>query len=198
MTDSRALSRRSFSLAAAGLLLSFAVTAPLAAQMTGPSMVVLVRHGEKALEPAGDPPLSPDGQERAKALNDALVGMHPDAIIVTATRRTAETAAVVAAKYGVTPQVIALTGGGAAHIAAVVDAVKKARGTVLVVGHSNTVPAIVKALGGPAFADLCDASYASMFVLTPGLDGKPAQVVRAQYGAADPALGANCTAMAPK
>ncbi len=194
------VSRRFFSMAAASLVASAVVgMAPrLEAQGSGPSMVVLVRHGEKAAEPAGDPPLSPAGQERAKALGDAMAGLQPSAIIVTATKRTTETASAVAAKTGLKPQVIELTGGGAAHIAAVVDAVKKASGVVLVVGHSNTIPAIVKALGGPAFPDICDASYANMFVLQLGMNGKPAQVVRAQYGAADVALPANCAPMLPK
>ena len=42
---------------------------------SGPSLVVLVRHGEKATDPAGDPALSAAGQERASALIDALVNV---------------------------------------------------------------------------------------------------------------------------
>jgi len=194
----RALSRRAFSLAAAGLALSFAAGAPLAAQSSGPTLVVLVRHGEKAAEPAGDPPLSAAGQARAEALLDALAHNPPIAIFVSPTKRTHETAQFVAGKFGVKPTAISLAGGGAAHVAAVAAAVLKQRGVVLVVGHSNTIPAIVKALGGPALPDLCDASYATMFVLQPGTDGKPATLVRAHYGAADPALGAGCAPMSPR
>lgn len=193
-------SRRLFSLTAAAFLTSLAIGTParLDAQTTGPSLVILVRHAEKAAEPAGDPPLSPAGQERAKALAEAMLGLQPSAIIVTATKRTTETASAVAAKTGLSPQIISLAGGGAVHLAAVVEAVNKASGVVLVIGHSNTVPAIVKALGGPAFPDICDASYANLFVLQPAMHGKPAQVVRAQYGAADAALPANCAPMVPK
>jgi phosphohistidine phosphatase SixA len=177
---------------------SVGVPASSRAQSTeGPSLVVLVRHGEKAPEPAADPNLSAAGQERARALLDAMMYGGPSAVIVTATRRTAETAAPLAAKFGITPQVISLTGGGAAHVNAVADAVRKSRGVVVVVGHSNTIPAIVKALGGPALPDLCDSSYATMFVLQPGKDGRPASVVRAQYGAADPATATGCPTMQP-
>ena len=184
-----------------GALLLLGVQGDLAAQSAptaaGPSLVILVRHGEKALEPAADPNLSPAGQERAKALLDALQHVQPSAIIVSATRRTGETAALLAAKSGVTPQVVSLTGGGATHVNAVADAVRRQHGVVVVVGHSNTVPAIVKALGGPALPDLCDSSYAYLFLLQPGKDGKPATLVRAQYGAVDPAVATGCPAMHP-
>jgi broad specificity phosphatase PhoE len=164
--------RSSWSSAAVGMLgflLATASFAPrdLAAQ---PSLVVLVRHGEKATEGGSDPSLSEAGKARAQALADALAMTTPNAIIVTSLKRTAETAAVAAA-------------------------VRKATGVVLVVGHSNTVPAIVTALGGPKLPDLCDSSYASMFVLTPGADGKAAQVVLSQYGAADGPLLPSCAGM---
>ena len=135
-----------------------------------PSLVVLVRHGEKAIEGGSDPSLSEAGRARAQALADALAMTTPNAIIVTSLKRTAETAAVVSAKTGV----------------------------VLVVGHSNTIPAIVTALGGPKLPDLCDSSYAAMFVLTPGAERKAAQVVLASYGAADGPLLASCAGMVVK
>ena len=37
---------------------------------------------------------------------------------------------------------------------------------VLIVGHSNTLPAIIKALGGPAVT-IKDDEYDSMFVVVP-------------------------------
>lgn len=159
-----------------------------------PSLVVLVRHGEKSTEGGSDPSLSEAGKARAQALADAMAMTAPNAIIVTSLKRTAETAAVVSAKTGVSPTVITIS-AGAKHIADVAAAVRKATGVVLVVGHSNTVPAIVTALGGPKLPDLCDSSYASMFVLTPGADGKAAQVVLSQYGVPDGPLPPSCTGM---
>jgi phosphohistidine phosphatase SixA len=164
-----------------------------------PSLVVLVRHGEKAAVPGDDPPLSAAGEARARALDSALAHLVPSAIIVSARRRTAETAAAVRARTGVTPTVVPLEGGAAAHVQAVVRAVRAARGTVLVVGHSNTIPAIVTALGGPVLPDLCDASYATLFLVQPSsaADGR-AVVVRAQYGAPDPPGAASCPGMTPR
>lgn len=171
-----------------------AVLAPRLA-VAQPSLVVLVRHGEKQPTPADDPSLSAAGEARAQALAEALVNTKPSTIIVSTRKRTAETAAVVAKQGGVTPTVIALD---ANHVTAVAQAVLRATGVVLVVGHSNTVPAIVAALGGPRLPDLCDASYASLFVLTPAANGRPAQVVRASYGAPDAPGAANCPGMTPR
>lgn len=157
-----------------------------------PSLVILVRHGEKQPTPANDPSLSEAGVARAEALEKALTGVTPGTIVVSATKRTAETAAVVAKRTGVTPTVIALTG---AHVKNVADAVMKTSGVVLVVGHSNTVPAIVTALGGAKLPDLCDSSYATMFVVQPARDGRPTQVLTSSYGAPDAPGATTCAAM---
>lgn len=178
-----------------GVLLATSALAPRAVSAQ-PSMVVLVRHAEKAAEGGSDPSLSDAGKARAQALADALTMMTPNAIVVTSLKRTAETAAVVSSKTGVALTVVTIS-GGAKHIADVAAAVRQATGVVLVVGHSNTVPAIVTALGGPKLPDICDASYATMFVLTPGTGTAPAQVVRAQYGAADGPMAAGCAGMTP-
>jgi hypothetical protein len=62
---------------------------------------------------------------------------------------------------------------------------KHAGGTVLVVGHSNTIPAIVGALGAPRPRDLCDSEYDQLFVVILGDTGPP-RLVRSRYGAASP------------
>lgn len=187
--------RRSMGRALRGLVILSGVALLPARGMAQPSLVVLVRHGEKQPAPADDPSLSEAGVARAQALADALVNTKPTTIIVSARKRTAETAAVVAKTTGVTPTVIALD---ASHVKSVADAVMKAKGVVLVVGHSNTVPAIVNALGGPKLPDLCDASYATMFIVTPAANGQPTQVVRAAYGAPDAPAAASCAGMTPK
>lgn len=180
------------------LALSVAGLSGPAAVQAQPSLVVLVRHGEKQPTPADDPSLSEAGVRRAAALDSALRDLTPTTIIVSSRKRTAETAAVVARRSGITPTVIALDGGGAAHVRGVAEAVRRGTGTVVVVGHSNTVPAIVTALSGPRLPDICDASYATMFLLTPSREGKPAQLVRAHYGAADAVGAEQCPGMTPR
>ena len=80
------------------------------------------------------------------------------------------------------------------HVQDVVNAVKKHAGhTVLVVGHSNTVPAIVAALGAKRPAAICDPEYDNLFIVTIAADGKAA-VVHAKYGAPTP-VDAACAGM---
>ncbi|MBY0488841.1 MAG: histidine phosphatase family protein [Gemmatimonadaceae bacterium] len=191
----RRLVPRAWRAAVVPVAMLMAVTLPPSRAMAQPSLVILVRHGEKQPTPADDPSLSEAGVARAQALAEALSHTTPSTILVSARKRTAETAVPVAKATGVTPTVIALD---ASHVKAVAEAVMKAKGVVLVVGHSNTVPAIVNALGGPKLPDLCDASYATMFLVTPAANGLPTQVVRASYGAPDAPAAANCAGMTPK
>jgi broad specificity phosphatase PhoE len=159
-----------------------------AAQMT----VYVVRHAEKAAAPAGDPPLSPAGEARAEALVDSAKHAGVHAIITTQYLRTKETAAPTAAALGITPEVVPTT--SAQSIADVVAAVRKHTGeTVLVVGHSNTVPGIVAGLGAEEPPAICDSEYDNLYVVKIAADGK-ATVTHGHYGVRTP-VGANCVAM---
>ena len=162
------------------------------------TVVVLVRHAEKAAVPGDDPPLSAAGTARAAALAESLRHAGVTAVVVTPRRRTVETAAPVIAARTLTPTVVPFGASTADHARAVADAVRRqpAGSVVLVVGHSNTVPAIVTALGGPRLPDLCDASYATLFTvrLAPAAGGTPS-VLRTRYGAADPDGADSCAGM---
>src|SRR5690606_6878517 len=104
-------------------------------------VVLLVRHAEKAQEPADDVALTAEGSARAEALAAALVHAQVDAIITTQFRRARETAEPLAKRLGITPMVVEAGSDTGAHARAVADAVRRAGRTVLVVGHTNTVPA---------------------------------------------------------
>ena len=147
-----------------------------------PEMVLLVRHAERAAEPRSDPELTPEGQARAQALARALEQAGVTAIITTQFRRTQDTAAPLAAARGLKPEIVEAK-RGEDHVAAVAAAVRRLGGVVLVVGHSNTVPAIAAALSGtPKGADFCETSYSHLWVL----QGQRLQhLARARYGAAD-------------
>lgn len=173
----------------AGLVLANALLAGVPAA-AGPAQVVLVRHAEKAAEPAADPGLSEAGQRRAEQLAAALAHGLPNAIVTSQFRRTRDTAAPVARVAGVEPVVVAAGRDLAGHVAAVVEAVRSAQGRVLVVGHSNTVPAIVGALGGPALPQLCETSHAQVLVLD--LHGGTPVLQRWRYGAEDPPAADGC------
>lgn len=141
--------------------------------------IILVRHAEKAPVGGSDPMLSPAGEARAQALAAALAKAGITAIVTSPYQRTQRTAQPLAKALGITPQVVD------AAVPAVVSAVNASPGdgTVLVVGHSNTVPRIIAALGGPVLPDLPEESFSQLFVLLPG---SPPRLVQAQYGAASP------------
>jgi probable phosphoglycerate mutase len=77
--------------------------------------LLLIRHGES--EPAhpdtpfplvgghSDPALAPEGEEQAERVAQRLAGTRIDAIYVTPLRRTAQTAAPLARRLGLTPRV---------------------------------------------------------------------------------------------
>ena len=168
------------------LLLALPVAAPA---QGGPTVVILVRHAEKGTTPANDPPLTEAGKARADALAAALADANVQAVITTQLARTRETGRPLAEARHLTPEVVAAGGSGHAH--AVAEAVRRHAGqTVLVVGHSNTVPAIIAALGGPTLPDLCDSQYSNLFTLV--LDGSSARLVRGSYGAASPDPATTC------
>lgn len=164
-----------------------------AVEATGPApLVLLVRHAEKASEPVDDPPLTAAGTERAQALATALRDAGVTTIITTQLRRTRDTAQPLAGARGLTPEVVPVRWEEIGeHAAAVAAAVRKhAGGAVLVVGHGNTIPAIIAALGGPRLPEICASVYADLFVLVPGAG--EVRLVRSRYGAADPDPGPDC------
>jgi 2,3-bisphosphoglycerate-dependent phosphoglycerate mutase len=81
----------------------------------GATEIVLVRHGESAayvdgtpfalVAGQGDPPLSAQGQEQARRVSARLAAQGIDAIYVTNLQRTGQTAAPLAERLGLEPQV---------------------------------------------------------------------------------------------
>lgn len=170
------------------LLAALPLTAPLASPAAAlPDLVILVRHAERAVEPQGDPALTPAGEQRAQALAQALAGLRVDAIVTTQHRRTRDTAAPLAKALGIQPLVVDAKAG---HVQAVADAVRAQTGTVLVLGHSNTVTAVLAALGGPKLPELCETSFHHVFLLQPAVE--PARWAQFSHGAAGVAPGPGC------
>ncbi len=105
---------------------------------------VVVRHAEKRSDDPRDPALSDAGLSRAQRLAASLAQQPLVAAYATAYRRTQQTATPAAAAHG-----LAVTTYDAKQDVAAFAAALKQRhpgGTVLVVGHSNTVAGIAAAL----------------------------------------------------
>lgn len=170
------------------VVLSLLMAGSAAAQ---PSTVVLVRHAERATEPRADPLLTAEGSQRALDLAAALSSAGVNSIITTHLQRTQLTAKPLGDAIGQAP--IIVRAGGAGHADSVAAAVMRrpAGEVVLVVGHSNTVPAIIAALGGPKMPDLCETEYANLFVMEMKTGSAP-KLIKAKYGAPDAANSDSC------
>lgn len=165
-------------------LLLAAVLSLCAAGAASAQTVYLVRHAEKVATPGdADPALTEAGQARAEALSQALRDTHPALVLTSPMQRTILTAAPTADYHSAPSEVVSLEGGGAAHVAATVARIRALPqdAVALVVGHSNTVPAIARALGYPEAADMPECEYDRLTRLT--LEGGAVQAVVSRYGA---------------
>ncbi len=176
-----------------GVVLSLLLGTALAEAASTPAadagLVILVRHAEKQAD-ISDPPLSEAGQARALVLREVLRDVRLAGVIVSDTRRTVLTAQPVAKAQAIETIVASTKAGLAAHVA---DTAAQARklaetGAVLIVGHSNTLPAIVRAFGGPERPDLPECAYSNLWVLHLHAD-QTAGLIELRYGAPDASCG---------
>lgn len=160
-----------------------ALLGALAAAPVWAQTVVIVRHAEKAA-PTGDPDLSDAGRVRAKVLADALAGAKVQTVLATTFKRTQQTAKPTAAAAGVTTVVMPISGTTVDHAQQVAARARQASpgSTVLVVGHSDTVGLIAKALGDPSPTAIDDCAYDRMTVIRLDAPGGP-KTFHVRYGA---------------
>ncbi len=111
-----------------------------------------------------DPDLTAEGQAAAQRLVQMFTRERPAAIYVSSFKRSQQTAAAVAARYGLTPIVY-----DPADTPGLVARVRAGPWPVLIVGHSNTVPDIVEQLGGPRPAPLTHPDFGDLWRI--GADG---------------------------
>jgi phosphohistidine phosphatase SixA len=147
----------------AGLLIVISVAAaPVFAQPA----VFLVRHAERADTAEGggptmtDPDLSAAGLARAESLATTLRHAKVTAIYTTEYRRTKQTAEPLAKALGLEPTVVM-----SKDLPGLMEKLKEATGNVLVVGHSNSVPGVIEALGVTEAVAIGDADYDNLFVV---------------------------------
>lgn len=141
--------------------------------------VFVVRHAERADSggPTGgtmaaDPDLSAAGRARAESLATVLKDAGIVVVFATEFKRTQQTAAPLAKATGLSVTT------APTETAALVEIVKATIGNVLVVGHSNTVPELIKALGVTTPVTVGDAEYDNLFIVRTG--DKPS-VIRLHY-----------------
>jgi probable phosphoglycerate mutase len=152
---------RSFGMKHVALILSIPLLLASAAAAT--PVIFIVRHAEKATAGGNDPDLSVAGRKRAEALARILKDARITDAFVTEFKRTQETAAPTAKAAHVTPTVV--PANDVPGLAAKLRAVK---GNALVVGHGNTIPDLVKALGIAEPTNIPEDDYAEIFVVSVG------------------------------
>jgi broad specificity phosphatase PhoE len=164
-----------FPLAAAVLL----AAVPVSAQVT---TVLVVRHAEKMEAGGKDPHLNRAGRARAEDLAHVAGASGVTAIYATNFLRTQETVAPLAAALGLTPIVM-----DAALTEQLVEEIRNNRRgqTVLVCGHSNTVPEIVEGLSGVVIDPIPDTRYDGLYVVTRHSD-ETGRATRVRYGKPTP------------
>jgi phosphohistidine phosphatase SixA len=131
--------------------------------------IVVVRHAEKVDESA-DPALSPAGIARAEALARALKTMDIKAVYVTQYQRTWLTADAVMKSRDLKP--IEVHSDKTPDLA---ERMKKEfpNDVVLTVGHSNSVPRLLKILGVTEKVEIAHEEYDNLFIVVPAAAGPP-------------------------
>jgi phosphohistidine phosphatase SixA len=125
--------------------------------------VYLVRHAEKADDGTRDPDLTPQGHQRAENLAQILTKENIDAIYSTPYKRTRQTGRPLAQKLG-----LDIRTWNPGSMLAIYDIIANNPGKkVLVVGHSNTTPAMINLLvPGIEMSPLAETDYGDLFRVT--------------------------------
>lgn len=165
-----------------------------AGQATTPSVVYVVRHAERAdtAAPSGrspqvppqqssmisgaDPDLSPAGRARAQRLASLLRDAAITRIITSEYQRTRQTARPLAEQAEITAQVV--PANDLDGLIRLIDAATD--GPVLVIGHSNTVPELLSALGHDEPVGIGDDEFDHLFVVI-RTQRAPVVVLRLRY-----------------
>ena len=145
--------------------------------------VIFVRHAEKATMPENDPGLTLAGERRVAELTrqlvDADVVQGIDAVYSTPFRRTEETARPVAEILG-----LPVNAYDPANTEEIMERiVKEHKGKIiLVVGHSNTLPALIGNMGASKkVPEIAENEYDNIFIVSIPWFGKT-KTIRLRYG----------------
>ncbi len=138
--------------------------------------VFLVRHAEKAEIPNdSNPPLNEMGLWRAQVLAHTLGKAGIKAIYTSQYLRTQQTAEPLAKQLGITPTVMQLRPSPTnpreiasdAILAIVKDIQQRHAGeAVLVVGHTNSVPPVIRMLRSDVVPTIDEQTFDNLFILT--------------------------------
>lgn len=148
------------------IILTFAIVLFAQAQTT----FILVRHAEKADDGTKNPPLNEVGAERALNIAMMLDKQEIAALYSTPYKRTQETLQPLAEKKDLEVQEYDPYAKGE-WLATLAE--KHGNGTVVISGHSNTIPLLANALlGDESFAQFDEKDYSNFIIIVCGEVGK--------------------------
>ncbi len=131
---------------------------------------ILVRHAEKADDGTRNPPLNEDGKIRSANLADMLSGQEIAALYSTPFKRTQETLQPIAEMKNLEVMSYDPYSKGE-WLSTLVE--KHAGGTVVVSGHSNTIPMLANALlGFETFQQFDESDYTNLIIIVAEKVGK--------------------------
>ena len=145
------------------------------------TMIIVVRHAEKSTDDPKDPSLSEQGIARASKLAAVLKDVDLKAVYATQYKRTQQTGLIAATRNGLFVQVRAANKENTKTytLDLLKEILKKHRGeAVLIVGHGNTLPEIVKHLSNVDVTPIGENEFDRLYVITPG---KNPRLVSATY-----------------
>jgi 2,3-bisphosphoglycerate-dependent phosphoglycerate mutase len=127
--------------------------------IAGPT-IFFVRHAEKATTGGDDMDISEAGRARADSLATLLKDAEISAIYTTEFKRTQQTAAPLAKALRVEPAVIS-----SKDQPALIAKLRASSGNVLVVGHGNTIPDLIKTLGIDTPINIAESDYDNLYIV---------------------------------
>lgn len=124
---------------------------------------VLVRHAEKAADGTNNPPLTKQGAERSESLSSLLSNQQITALYATPFKRTQETLGPISDQTELTIQSYEPYSKGE-WLATLLD--EHSGGTVVIAGHSNTIPLLANALlGDDTLAQFDEKDYSNLIIV---------------------------------
>jgi 2,3-bisphosphoglycerate-dependent phosphoglycerate mutase len=124
--------------------------------------IILVRHAEKADDGTKNPPLSSEGILRAEKLNTLLADIKIDSLYATSYKRTEQTLEIVSKKRN-----LKISNYNPSDNLFSENLLKNKGKTMLVAGHSNTIPALVNTLmKSNKYQQLAETEFSKIWILT--------------------------------
>ncbi len=142
------------------LLIALFIAVGAAGAAQAADVVYLLRHAEKMADGTSDPELTDAGRARACYLVGFFADKGLTHVLSSDYRRTQQTAGPVAKSLGLEVEEY-----DPKHLTVLAMMIKAKPGTFLIVGHSNTVPEMVRRLSGEDIGAWDEKEYDRFFEL---------------------------------